>query len=536
MDQTLRDTWGETNVLATVLRFGQDCFYELDGILTPETFVIPENQTIWHCLDWAFKQNDHKTIDQTVLGSAAAAINQPDFFKSPDLAAHLRAIERAKDGMAESARPEALKIARGLRKLWVARKLRDTLEGAAVSMNGATTDWPLDKILATAEDPVFTATSELAATAGQSVQRLGEGVETYLQYLQDRQGAPVGLSTGFTEYDAAIGGGLRRKTVNLIGARPKTGKTVFGANVALYVSRILGVPVLYLDTEMSREDHLTRLICCLTHGTDELTPVTINELERFTFAEPPKGEVTAEGKPRLSGAESVPEAGKILKDLELDFVSIAGQPFEETLGLMRRWVAKKVGRNQKGKVRDCLIVFDYLKLMSSETLSAKNLQEYQAMGFMATALHNFAVAWDVPILAFVQLNREHEVSQSDRLIWLASNWSIFERVDESQQLIGLERYERRLVPKFQRHGAGLKGEDHILFNFYGPHAHLTEAGRFDVLDEQARQGTRPKVQCDPNDEVPTTAEKAERQRQAKRDFRGQRGEARSPQGEPAGSP
>ena len=70
----------------------------------------------------------------------------------------------------------------------------------------------------------------------------------------------IGISTGFPAYDEAIGGGLRRKCVDLVAARPKVGKSMFGDAVAMHVSKNLGIPVLVLDTEMSKEDHLNRML------------------------------------------------------------------------------------------------------------------------------------------------------------------------------------------------------------------------------------------------------------------------------------
>jgi 5S rRNA maturation endonuclease (ribonuclease M5) len=72
-------------------------------------------------------------------------------------------------------------------------------------------------------------------------------------------------------------------------------------------------------------------------------------------------------------------------------------------------VGDQEGRAERedGTAKPCLIVFDYLKLMSSSTRwSEANLAEFQVLGFMMTGLHNFAVRYKVPILTFIQLNRD----------------------------------------------------------------------------------------------------------------------------------
>jgi len=91
------------------------------------------------------------------------------------------------------------------------------------------------------------------------------------------------------------------------------------------------------------------------------------------------------------------------------------------------------------------------------------------LGFMMTSLHNFAMRYQVPIVAFVQLNRDgitkestDSASGSDRIIWLCSNFTIFKRKsDEEIAEDGAEVGNRKLVPVISRHGGGLDDNDYI---------------------------------------------------------------------------
>ena len=74
-----------------------------------------------------------------------------------------------------------------------------------------------------------------------------------------------------------VGGGLRRKCVDLVSARPGVGKSVFADNVALHNAR-KGIPVLMLDTEMSKEDHLNRVV-------SNISGVPIEEVSTGKFAD-----------------------------------------------------------------------------------------------------------------------------------------------------------------------------------------------------------------------------------------------------------
>jgi len=161
--------------------------------------------------------------------------------------------------------------------------------------------------------------------------------------------------------------------------------------------------------------------------------------------------------------------------------SIAGQAFEDQISLMRRWLIKDVGLNEDGSAKDCVIFYDYLKLMDTQGMS-QDMKEYQLLGFMMTALHNFATRYKVPIVAFVQLNRDgitkestDTASGSDRIIWLCSNFTIFKRkTDEEIAEDGPENGNRKLLPLVSRHGGGLDDNDYINCHMKGWCASITE--------------------------------------------------------------
>jgi len=119
--------------------------------------------------------------------------------------------------------------------------------------------------------------------------------------------------------------------------------------------------------------------------------------------------------------------------------------------------------------------------MSSSSIT-NNIQEYQALGFQITSLHNTCVKLDVPCLAFVQLNRDgitkestDTVSGSDRLIWLCTSFTIFKnKSPEELAEDGLGAGNRKLVPVVARHGGGLDDGDYINMNIIGDKFIITE--------------------------------------------------------------
>jgi hypothetical protein len=101
---------------------------------------------------------------------------------------------------------------------------------------------------------------------------------------------------------------------------------------------------------------------------------------------------------------------------------------------------------------------------------------------MMTHLHNFAHKYKIPILAFMQLNRDgitkettDSASMSDRIIWLCSNFSIFKRKsDEEIAQDGPTNGNRKLITLIARHGGGLDDNDYINCHMKGWCAKITE--------------------------------------------------------------
>lgn len=232
-----------------------------------------------------------------------------------------------------------------------------------------------------------------------------------------------------------------------------TGKTLLTDNMGYYIAKTYGIPVLNLDTEMKEEDHKYRSLAMLSE-------VGISDIETGKFGQ----EVQTHNR--------VKQAGNDLKSVKYFHQSVAGKPFEEILAIARRWIMKEVGVNSEGKANECVIFYDYLKLMDAKGLSA-DLKEFQLLGFMMTGLHNFSVRYDIPILTLMQLNRDgitnegtDVASGSDRIIWLCSNFTIFKRKsDEELAEDGVENGTHKLVPIATRHGAGLE-----LGNYINVHA------------------------------------------------------------------
>jgi replicative DNA helicase len=478
--EELRDVAAERAVLGAVCTYGADAWVDVSDLVSGKSFAVDSNQTIWACLGHVFAGDPKAVVDYPTLMSAARALGLDSVFDRPEEQAHLRAV------MNFPVKPEnARGLAKVLRKLEFARDALGVVEDVRADLATVTGAESIDAILAKVEGPVL-GLSSLLNKAGGGPSSMGEGIRDYAAHLAAHKRDVVGIPSGFPGYDRAIGGGFRPATVNCVGARPGVGKTLLGMNIGVRVASGAGynwpacdpaaqVPVLYLDTEMTREDQQTRMLAMLSG-------VTINDVETGRYARDPV-------KLRAIG-----DAIDKLESIPYDFLSIAGQPFDETEGVMRRWVTKRVGL-ENGAAKPCLVIFDYLKLMDTEQMSSAKLAEFQVLGFMMTKLHNFAVRYKVPVLSFVQLNRDginledtSAVSQSDRIIWLCSNFSIYKpKSDEemAEQTGTKVKYNRKLIPLKTRHGAGLGYGDYVNVMSHGSVARIVEGPTRDELQKGA---------------------------------------------------
>jgi len=452
----LSDTAAERAVLAGICSYGEEIYIDINDLVNEKCFTVDSNGLIFRCIKHIYDKEATLNIDIASIYSAASEIGISHLLTSKEEAQHLRAILEFPVGK-DNVRKFAIKI----RKLEIARSLHKQLEDTQDKLLDISGSESITSILAIAEDAVFNFSTELGNDSDNTPSMMSSGIDDYITYLQTNKIDQVGISTGFPVYDQAIGGGLRKGTINVIGARPKVGKTLLSDNMGLHIAR-QNIPVLNMDTEMNKEDHIHRILAMLTE-------IEINKIETGKFTESPVQQT------------KITEAVSILKNAPLYHKSIAGKSFDEQLAIMRRWLVQEVGLNEDGSAKDCVIVYDYLKLMDTSGLT-QDLKEYQVLGFMMTALHNFAVKYKVPILAFIQLNRDgitkestDSASGSDRIIWLCSNFTIFKRKsDEEIAEDGPSNGNRKLVPLISRHGGGLDDNDYINCSMKGWCAKITE--------------------------------------------------------------
>lgn len=479
----LSDPSAERALLATICKYGDEVFLEVSDLISENTFTIDSNKIIYQCLKRIFEVNNKTVIDIGIIYSTAKDLGFDHILNKKEETQHLKAVI---DFPAN--KNNALTFAAKVKKLEIARKLYKELDETKDRILDVAGTESIGQILSIAEDAIFNFTNKLVDNDN-APSHVSNGLEDYINNLIENPINQVGISTGFPVYDASIGGGLRKSTINVIAARPKTGKTLLADNMGYHIAHNLKIPVLNLDTEMTKEDHLNRLIAMITE-------VEISKIETGKFVE------------SSVMRDKVDKAIKDLKDTPLYYKPIPGKPFDEQLSIMKRWIVKEVGLNSDGTAKPCVIFYDYLKLMDTQGMS-QDMKEYQILGFMMTSLHNFACKYQIPIVTFVQLNRDgitkestDTASGSDRIIWLCSNFTIFKRKsDEEIAEDGSEGGNRKLIPVISRHGPGIEDNDYINCHMKGWCAKITEGNtRIELVNGSGGRSNNKEFNVETKDE------------------------------------
>jgi len=232
----LQDLPAERAILAGIFRYGSDAYLDTVDIIDENSFTLESNMSIYCCLKHILDKDDSSKADIPSILSTAKEIGLDDFFNTQEVS-HLSSIMKF-PVLLGNVRRFAAKV----RKLQIARMMYDQLELTKEKYTEIKGDEPISQILGIAEESIFDFTSILS----DSDEAPGKMFDNISEYLEDLANDPVdqiGISTGFNRYDFAIGGGLRKGTVSVIGARPKVGKTLLADNMGVHIAQ-RGIPVL----------------------------------------------------------------------------------------------------------------------------------------------------------------------------------------------------------------------------------------------------------------------------------------------------
>jgi len=217
---------------------------------------------------------------------------------------------------------------------------------------------------------------------------MSEVIDDFVEEINNRGAELIGLQTGFDSLDQAING-LRPGTLTIFAGPPKGGKSTLMLNIARHVIEKHNIPVLYLSTEMSYKEDLSRLLAQLSEVEERNI---INGKYKDTPVEREKVEIAI---------------SKVKNDFKL---------YYEYLPQFNSKIITNRIRRAKLKYGIGLAVFDYIK-METVAENSKDVREDQILGDITNALKIAAGTLDIPVVTGCQINtRTNNVADSDRLI------------------------------------------------------------------------------------------------------------------------
>jgi len=417
--------------LISICSNNPDCYLEISHIVNSDDFGRLTNKILFRSLS-ALIEEDPDNIDAKLVRNKAIEMGYSDFDEITSNGEYVESIFASK-----ISKRNLKSVTKRIKELSTRRKIINSLADIEhIAYDGERSSV---QAMTEIENSVVGTMTSINNEEGPKV--LGEGFWEWANERADNPCDMVGISLGLPRFDRAIGGGVRRGSVALITARPKTFKSGTAINIARSLAVDRGIPVLYLDTELSKEEQLARL------GAS-VSKVHIDALETGRWRGSPVS------------IENVKITSEKVEEAPLLHQYIGGFPIERSLAIMRHWLTKNVKRGPDGQFNDCLIIYDYIKMMSGSEIS--KLTEWQMLGLQMTEFHNFVKRFNIPMVAFAQLNRDEDVAASDRLLWFASNLSaLLRKTQEEIEEDGPDVGNMILKVKHARHGPGMDSEEYI---------------------------------------------------------------------------
>ena len=220
----------------------------------------------------------------------------------------------------------------------------------------------------------------------------------------------------------------------LFAARRKHGKSVIAMNELVHKLK-QGVPSVYFDTEMNDEIFTSRM---LSH----LTGVEVYKINAGSY----------------TSSEEL-----LIKDAIQWFKSVPFTHIYEPL-----WTKDLVytkAKILKHKINFQFFIYDYIKITDNSTTSSS--EQYNELGNWCNFLkNNIAGGFDVPVMSMVQLNRNNEIADSDKIERYASTGIKWMKKTPEEVLADGEKcgnYKMQVM--FNRLGKEMDEDDYLDFVF-----------------------------------------------------------------------
>lgn len=404
----------ERSILAICMK-KSDSIFVVDEYLDSGDFTNGGNRLIYSLMKELIFEDSEIKLDSYILASHAEEKGIKDFFKLTNNGDLVEALERIQNSVSESSLNKYLAM---VKKATIKRRLLTTIEELQAdipSFDGTATD------LRGHVEETLLGTMENIDSGDDDMVNLSDNFEEIItEFAEDN--SILGLDIKMPRFQRDSGR-IRNGTITGIFARAKEGKS----QIAAHALKCIGIdgdenlgrlPILYLDTEMQARDQQMRLCSMMTEI---------------------KYDIIESGKWRSDKVmlEKVKDSFKRIEGSSIFYKNIAGKSVKAVIPIIRKFIHKEVGGRTEGNAPQCLVIYDYVKLMDPNDL--KSAQEYQVLGFLLAALHDLVSKLNFPMIAFGQLNREalrtdsiSAIGGSDRITHNVDSLTIFRKKKEEE--------------------------------------------------------------------------------------------------------
>lgn len=182
------------------------------------------------------------------------------------------------------------------------------------------------------------------------------------------------IQTGYRDLDDGIYLGHRPGDLIIVGARPSTGKTIVGLDLARHAAIKQHIPTLFASIEMSKRAIMNRLIAAEAR-------VDLNRIRQGTCTDADWARIAA----RVGDITEAPLCIDHTPRMTLEQLDSAARDVQRERGLG-------------------LIVIDYLQKMTPPQADSRHL----AVGQLGERVRELGEKYNVPVIALAQLNRGPE--------------------------------------------------------------------------------------------------------------------------------
>jgi len=288
------------------------------------------------------------------------------------------------------------------------------------------------------------------STTTNEIYKMGDNTEEVLKERAKTPAQVPGLEVGWSKFDKLTGGGQAGDLIAVC-APSKVGKSVTLTNWATKIGIKDKIPIVYFDTEMNEREQEDRILA-------NLTGIPQSEIISGMYVLD-----TVNGK----AEEKIIKLKKAREELQEGQYYHVYMPHFTTEKLTA--LAKKFSLQYGIKA----IFFDYLKIPSSQA-DFKSMQEYQALGFLTSALKDLAGILRIPVFTACQTNRNDlntknpdasNIGGSYRILQLVSKLIfLINKTDEQIAKEGFQNGNQQIIIKYQRNAQSDCDPINIMFD------------------------------------------------------------------------